>query len=304
MIFRHLRYFIAVAEHKSFTAAAYALNITQPSISQQIADLEKTLGFNLFKRNSRSVELTVAGQVFLKEAKEILRLTENAIEKATKAFKGYSGELRIGALEPAVVGFLPRIIRAFRERHPDVVVTIQHMNPEVQLKAFQEEKIDVGFTRFFTQENSLNLRQELIYEDSIVAVLPKDHPLANQKTISVTELAKEHFILFNRVETKGFFDVIVHFCQEKGNFAPSITQEPNLLQTLFLLVESGLGVSLVPACVRYLNIPNVHIVDLKEETPVIPLMISYQNDPSPVTQTFLKIFQDIYSSITKKDLKR
>ncbi|MBY0273318.1 MAG: LysR family transcriptional regulator [Alphaproteobacteria bacterium] len=302
MIFRHLRYFVSVAELKSFTAAAYALNITQPSISQQIADLEKTLGFSLFKRSSRSVKLTVAGEVFLKEAKEILRLTENAIEKATKAFKGYSGELRIGALEPAVVGFLPRVIRTFKKKHPDVVVTIQHMNPEVQLKAFQEEKIDIGFTRFFAQENSLNLQQDLIYEDSIVAVLPKDHPLSNQKAISITELAGESFILFNRVETKCFFDVIVRFCQEEGKFDPSITHEPNLLQTLFLLIESGLGVSLVPACVRHLNIPNIQFVDLKEETPIIPLMISYQNEPSPVTKAFLKTFREIHPSMTKKNM--
>ncbi|MCI5058567.1 MAG: LysR family transcriptional regulator [Flavobacteriales bacterium] len=299
MIFRHLRYFVSVAEYKSFTAAAYALNITQPSISQQIADLEKTLGFSLFKRSSRSVELTVAGEVFLKEAKEILLSTENAIEKATRAFEGQSGELRIGVLEPAVSRFLPKIVRAFKRKHPEVHITIQHMNPEVQLKAFQERKLDIGFSRPFVEEKYPHLQQDLIDKDSIVAVLSKDHPLAHQEAISIVELARESFILFDRSETKGFFDVIVNFCQIQGKFYPSITQEPNLLQTLFLLVESGLGVSLVPACVRHLNIPNIQVIPLKEETPTIHLTISYQNDSSPTTQAFLKIFREVYSSTTE-----
>lgn len=299
MISRHLRYFVSVAEHRSFTAAAHTLNIAQPSISQQIADLEKKLGFNLFKRNSRSVELTVAGEVFLQEAKEIILSTENAIEKATRAFKGQSGELRIGVLEPAVSSFLPRTIRAFKEKHPGVVITIQHMNPNVQLKAFQQGKLDIGFSRPFIEEEHLNLQQELIYKDSIVSVLPNDHPLANRKGISISELANESFILFNRSETKGYFDLIINYCQNKGGFYPSITQEPNLLQTLFLLVESGLGVSLVPGCVRQLNNPKIQIIDLTEETPTVPLIISYRKDPSPPTQGFLKTLRIILSTLSQ-----
>lgn len=291
MILRHLRYFVAVAEHLSFTAAAHTLNVTQPSISQQISDLEKKIGFKLFRRHNRLVELTSAGEVFLKEAKEILQATENAIEKAERAHKGQSGELRIGVLEPAVSSFLPSIIREFKEQHPEVTITIQHMNPEVQLKAFQERKLDLGFSRPFVAEKYPELHQDKVYKDTIVAVLPNDHPLAHKKTISVSELAKEDFIFFDHRETKGYFDFIIKLCKEKGGFYPTIKHEPNLLQTLFLLVESGLGVSLVPACVRHLNNINVQLLDLKGEVPEVPLTITYQTNASPVTQAFLKIFR-------------
>lgn len=291
MILRHLRYFVAVAEHLSFTAAAHVLNVTQPSISQQIADLEKKIGFSLFRRHNRSVELTPAGEVFLLEAKEILLATENAIEKAIRAHKGQSGELRIGVIEPAVSSFLPKIVREFKEKYPQVLITIQHMNPEIQLKAFQEKKLDIGFSRPFPAEKYPELQQDKIYNDSIVAVLPNDHPLVHKRAISVSELAHEDFIFFNHRETKGYFDLITNFCQEKGGFYPTIKHEPSLLQTLFLLVESGLGVSLVPACVRNLNNINVQLLDITGEVPEVPLTISYQLNSSPVTQAFLKIFK-------------
>lgn len=298
---RHLRCFVAVSEHLNFTVASNKLNVSQPSISQQIADLEKMLGFSLLKRNNRSVELTPAGAVFLKEAKGILQATEYAIAKATQTHLGKIGELRIGVLEPAVSSFLPEVILAFKKEYPLVTIAITHMNPQVQLQAFQSAQLDVGFSRPFRQEKYTNIQQEIIYVDKIVAVLPKDHPLAAQKIISIKELANDSFILFNRIEATRFFELMVSFCEDKGDFVPAVTQEPNLLQTLFLLVECGLGVSLVPACVRSLGNSNVQLIDLKEETPDIPLTISYLKDnSSPVTQRFLQIFKQYQDQSIKQ----
>lgn len=296
---RQLKYFIEVAQHLSFTAAAHHLNISQPTISQQIVELEKMLGFSLFKRNNRSVVLSQAGIVFLTEAKKISESLEAAVLKASKAQKGEIGELRIGVIDAAVAHFLPNIIRLYKMQYPEIIITIQHMNPLLQLKAFEEGKIDVGFSRSFNSKQYNGLEHHIVYKDKIVAVFSKDHPLADRKNISISELKNESFILFSRNETEGFFDLMIRFCQEIGNFCPYVGHEPVLLQTLFLLVESGLGVSLIPSCARYLN-NNVSIVNIKDQSPEIPLNILYKkNNMTPASKSFLSLFNENISLVTK-----
>lgn len=291
MELRHIKYFVAVAENLSFTAAAYALNVAQPSVSQQISELESELGVKLFSRSSRFVELTPAGSVFLQSSKEILEACEKAIEKTIRTFKGETGELRIAVLEPAVSHFLPEVIRQYRMTYPNVRIKIEQMNPDVQLKAFSEEKIDIGFSRPSPEGNLKDIKQKLVYMDDIVAVLPLDHPFSTKEKIALKDLSQENFILFDRLEAQGYFNLIVNFCKDEGKFFPNVTQEASLLQTLFLMVELGLGVSLCPGCIRTLNYKKVALVEIEEKSPDVPLIISHKLSPTRIVQNFLEVYE-------------
>src|SRR6202007_927238 len=144
MELRHFRYFIAVAEESSLGRAAHRLHVSQPALSQQISDLEDELGLKLFSRNSRGVELTEAGQAFLVAGRRVLVAAKEAAERAQEAAKGERGRLVIGSLGAATVSFLTGILARFREQHPLVEITLQHMHNRAQVEAVLNGSIMLG----------------------------------------------------------------------------------------------------------------------------------------------------------------
>src|SRR5580704_11933264 len=135
MELRHFRYFIAVAEESSLGRAAHRLHVSQPALSQQISDLEDELGLKLLTRNSRGVELTEAGRVFLIGGRRVLVAAKEAAERAQEAAKGERGRLVIGSLGAATISFLPGAVSRFREKSPLVEVTPIQVNSRAQVEA-------------------------------------------------------------------------------------------------------------------------------------------------------------------------
>jgi DNA-binding transcriptional LysR family regulator len=144
MELHNLRYFVAVAEELHFHRAAKQLHITQPALSRQIRALETELGVLLLQRTQRQVQLTLAGEIFLTEAKAILQRTEQAVKLTQRAARGEVGQLKIGFVAPALRGILPSIIRAFRDRYPDVQLLLSEQRTRDQVEAFHAHQIDVG----------------------------------------------------------------------------------------------------------------------------------------------------------------
>lgn len=249
MELRHLRYFAAVAQHLSYSEASRRLHVAQPAISQTILDLEEEMGVKLFLRTKRSVQMTAAGSVLLREAGEILRRSGEATRLAQRAARGEVGSLRIGYLGPATFMILPGLVQAYRRKYPDVEVQLQHMNPDEQLAAFDEGRIDLGLSRPLPPERRPFFNERRIYRDDLMVVLPRNHPLARQKKIRLEQLAAEPFVQFHRAGARAVFDDIVAACRRAG-FSPRVIFEPSLLFTVITVVESGLGVSIVPGCAR------------------------------------------------------
>ena len=144
MELRHFRYFSAVAEDLSFRRAARRLHVSEPALSQQIGDLEDELGLRLFDRNSRRVELTEVGRVFLVGARRALVSAEEAIAHAKEAAAGDRGRLSIGTLGPVTHAFLPDALARFRELFPLVEVTVLHMDNRTQTDALVNGSIMLG----------------------------------------------------------------------------------------------------------------------------------------------------------------
>src|SRR6201997_4779392 len=143
MELRHLRYFAGVAQYLNYSEASRRLHIAQPAISQTILDLEDELGVKLLLRTKRAVQLTAAGTTFLREGEEILRRASDAQRLAQRAARGEVGSLAIGFFGTAAAPILPGLVKAFRKKFPDVELRLFEMNPDQQLAAFDEGRLDL-----------------------------------------------------------------------------------------------------------------------------------------------------------------
>lgn len=252
MELRHLRYFRAVAEFGSLTAAARRLHVSQSSISEQIADLEEELGCALLDRTGRQVRLTPQGQVFLAEARRTLEAAQRAVDLTRRSVLGEYGSLSIGFFIWAPSGFFPRIIREFRKLRPGIRLSLLEMHANEQIAALEEGRIDVGLTRPLQPPLDRVLKSELLYRDPVVVAMRPDHPLAG-RTVKVEALAGERLVLAERQSNAAFFDSIVSMCAAKG-FSPQVVNTSGTWSGVLMLVEAGDGIALVPSGVKSLRI--------------------------------------------------
>jgi DNA-binding transcriptional LysR family regulator len=288
MELRHLRYFVAVAETMNFRRAADQLNMTQPPLSQQIQQLERELGFQLFHRHGRSISLTAAGQNFLKDVHRILKEIDNAVRHARRTAEGYVGHLKVGYVESATYELLPDIIRRFREQFPLVDITLEGLTSTEQLTALMKSRLDVGFCRVPQEDVDNNLQVEPVLWEKLCIVLPRDHPLNKQRDITVEDLANEPFILFPPRLGKALYNHIALICEMAG-FEMQIEQEASQMATIVGFVAAGMGVSLLPVSVMKLPHPGVTYMQLADISPVAMSIVWYRENSSTVLQNFLNI---------------
>jgi DNA-binding transcriptional LysR family regulator len=262
MELRHLRYFVAVAEALHFTRAAARLGIAQPPLSQQIRDLERELGFDLFHRVKRHVVLTDAGTVFLGEARAILAALEAGIARARRVRDGMVGRIRIGFTESA--SFNPSVtdaIRAYRAAHPNVEISLTGSHTTELAAALIAETIDIAFVRPPLTGDGLEFRP--LGREAMIVALPSMHPLAVDRPASLAELAGETFIIYPRSARPGLSDLVAAACAKAG-FAVKEGQQAPQLSAAINLVAGGLGISVVPDSMRWLKPPGVFYRALKE----------------------------------------
>lgn len=158
MELRHLRYFVTVAEELHFGRAAERLHLSQPPLSMQIKALESEIGTQLLERSRRKVELTPAGAVFLREAREILGRVEQATAAAQRAGRGEIGELSVGFVTIADYNVLPLVLSEFRARHPGVRLNLREATTDAQVRDLAGQRIDVGFVLSPVQDDRLATR--------------------------------------------------------------------------------------------------------------------------------------------------
>ena len=292
MELRYLKYFVTVAERQNFTRAAEELHVAQPAISQQIKALEEELGVSLLHRTKRSVTITAAGNAFLSEARKILAHAELSKQIARRAARGETGSLAIGCVSASVSGFLPKLIQSYRKKFPLVRVHLFEMTPEQQLQAFAREKIDVGFTRPLAAADEKNFTQERMYRDRLMLAVPETHALAKSKRVRLDQCAGEDFVMFKRSEAPKLVDAMTQLCAKAG-FTPQVVSEPPMIHTVLMAVAAGIGVALVPGCVRSIPQPGVTILPVLPASPVIDLVLTRPKGvPSPTVSAWLELVRE------------
>ena len=208
MELRHLRYFVAVAEKLSFTAAAEALGVAQPPLSQQIRDLETEIGTCLLERTTRRVSLTQAGQDFLVRAKAILYSAQDATERAHAIGCGSVGVLNVGLTGSMLAGPLGGLIYKFQETFVGVDIQIHEMSPDKQIAALKSGQTDINFLR--TPPQDPDLTSELAWSEGINVVLPKGHSITTE-SVTLSCLKDEKFV-FLRLRDSLFARHILQCC--------------------------------------------------------------------------------------------
>jgi DNA-binding transcriptional LysR family regulator len=285
MEFRHLRYFVAVAEELSFTAASHRLRVAQPSLSQQIRDLERELGAALFARTSRRVELTAAGAAFLEHARAMLAQAGQAAEQVRAIGRGQVGTLDIGLTGSVLLGPLGPLVAAFSARFPGVVVRLHEMPPQEQQAALHARRADISFLRRPAEDPALVA--ELAWPETVAVALPERHPLAARQRIALSDL-REESLVFLRLEDSRFAQYLRDCCVEAG-FLPRISQQVVEAYSLTSLVAAGLGVALVPECVQALSRPGVVYRPLKEAVLRADVTMVYRPDRGAVAERFIGV---------------
>lgn len=250
------RSFTTVAEELHYGRAAERLHITQPALSRQIRDLERVLGITLFDRTSRRVVLSRAGQAVLGQARRALAESDRAVRLARLAAHGDWGELAIAVLPAVALALLPAIIRAHRDAHPAIGVTISESFDDEQLAALTAGRIDAGFLRAAAAPPGLYL--ETLLTEPVLAGLPAGHRLARHNRIALSELAGEPFVFFPRHRSVLAYDEFIASCRAAG-FSPAIVQEASGISALGL-VAAGLGVTVVAASYQALSLDGVRFV--------------------------------------------
>lgn len=287
---RQFRQFIVIAEELSFRRAAERLHMSQPPLTQALQRMEEELGVTLFERNNRSVRLTEAGSIFLDEARRTIAQAERAITAARQAGEGFIGSLRIIFVSSAMNIYLPPVLRAFHQRHPDVVLKLHERTSGQQVKEIQTERADVGFLMPPLLDAS-DLCLETVFRESLVAVLPQRHRLAQKSQVELKNLAGEPFVMFPTLQGPGLYAHIMIACARAG-FTPRIVQEAHHMRTLIGLVAAEIGVTIVPASLQ--DSHQTEVVYRKfsdaESAPQYDLAVAWRAaDTSPVVQAFLAV---------------
>jgi DNA-binding transcriptional LysR family regulator len=288
MELRHLRSFVVTAEELHVGRAAARLHLTQPSLSRQIAVLEKDVGVPLFTRVRKRFALTPAGRTLLTAAKEIVRRADEAVADAHRAHRGELGTLRLRFVQSATFLALPRLLEAFRSAYPDVVLDLQTMTTIRQLEALHAGHIDVGLLRLPSGDPALSTR--VISRDPLVAALPAGHRLAAaRRPLPLAELADESLVLYRRESGPAVHDAIIGHCVAAG-FSPRIIQEAADVQTILSLVAAGFGVSLLIAPTPPIAEDAVVYRPLADDLPRWEMALAWlTGNETPVLSRFLTV---------------
>jgi DNA-binding transcriptional LysR family regulator len=282
---RQLRYFVAVAEELHFRRAAERLHLSQPPLSQQIRQLEEEIGCRLLARSRRRVELTAAGEAFLRDARALLGELDGAVANAQRIDAGQTGRLRINFVGSALLSIVPGIVQRFRAAGPNVEIEL-HERPTVeQQRAVRAGVTDVGFVRPPLDEDE-ELRVEVVMRERTVAALPVGHPLAALRRVPLRRLAAEPFVLFPRSQAPGFHDLVISSVAAAGA-PPQVVQDAPEMLTIIGLVAAGIGVSVVPASVARLALDGVTYRPIAGAPRAELAAITRAGDDSPLTRAFI-----------------
>lgn len=290
----HLERFVAVAEELNFRKAAARLHITQPRVSDSIRQLEEELGTRLLQRTRQSVELTEAGLVYLGRARLILSQLSEAADVTRAVAHGMRGHIVVGFNPASSYEILPRILRQFRHRFPDVSLGFEELTTVERESALLQKRIDVALFLAPTVTRQ-GIHQEVFMREPLIAALPRDHPLARGPEIDLRQLRNETFILLHSRQETGNRARVLYACQQAG-FIPNEVRQIDRIHNAISLIASGLGVALCPASFSRFMPPGAVYVPLRDPASqfYVECGISYRSgDDSALTAGFVEVARDV-----------
>ncbi|MGG4774171.1 LysR substrate-binding domain-containing protein [Paenalcaligenes sp. Me52] len=280
-----LRYFVMLAETLHFGQAAARLHISQPPLSRQLAALEQSIGVKLIERNSRNVTLTVAGERFYQDAKNVLNTLEQAVHNARAVAAGEAGVLTIGFTMCAAYSVIPRYTRLFSAAWPDVTLQLREVVSNNLLEQVRRGDIDAAV--LLPSEDEQGLNTQTVVAESLCVALASTHALASESSLAITQLQNEAFVVAAESAASSLYAAIVTHCQKNG-FNPNIRFEVQLQQTVLSLVAEGVGIALVPASMQKAQVAGVRYLPL-DNAPLIEQVLAWSpTNQNPCLRGFLE----------------
>jgi DNA-binding transcriptional LysR family regulator len=251
---RDLQRFATLAEERHFGRAAARLGMGQPQLSRALQRLEAQIGTRLLARNSRGVAPTEAGRALLDDARRVLAIAQAAPQRALQAARGEAGTLALGFSGSCAYAFLPGAIEGFRRKRPGIEFQLREMSAARQIEALRDGGCDLCLRRAARLPEDFD--GALVFEEPMVAALPRTHPLARRPRLALADLRRSPFLAFPQRDGTEFHQQLVTLCAQAG-FEPDIAQEVAPMHALIGLVGAGVGVAVVPDSVRKLRFAGV-----------------------------------------------
>ncbi|MCF0229157.1 MAG: LysR family transcriptional regulator [Parasporobacterium sp.] len=273
---RQLKYFLDVANCLNFTKAAQINHMAQTTMSQNINSLEIQLGFKLFERNNRNVRLTEMGEIFYPEAVRIIKAAEQSQQYISKVLSGHLGRLRIGFQGEHEMGFLPGIVKKYRKLYPEVSIEFEESTPRNLENLLDNGSADVIFT--LNGELTSEDNEEYTIEKQLLCVVtPSEHRFTKYDIIPRSLVAEEKMVFFAPSCSNEILNIMLHEDLQGIVHADMVTYAPSL-NSLLLMVECGIGISLLPtSCDTGLH--DVRFIELEGEK-YIRIVARWKNDNS------------------------
>lgn len=282
MNLNQLKYFVAVAEQRSFTKAASQHYISQTAITQQIHALEENVGVQLIDRNSRPIALTPAGKVFLKEARAILERMETALWRTVEASTGVVGSLRVGYSKGYEQSNLSQHLREFHRAYPNILLTCYRSGTDMLASGLRSGEYDIIFTW-----DSTNIREEAglecrpIEQVPLLVALYDSHPFARRRTLTRSDLKKETLLFMSPSGADDSFgDAYYMSLYQKAGYQPNILMRSSDIESVLMMVSAEVAITILPAYCKHMLpvLDNVVFIPLEGEGEYLEILTAWRRD--------------------------
>ncbi|MFC3041193.1 LysR family transcriptional regulator [Virgibacillus xinjiangensis] len=298
MELKQIKYFIEVAKREHVTEAANALHIAQSAVSRQIFNLEAELGVSLFIREGRTVKLTPIGRVFKDHMEQALHTIEDAAQVIEEYTDPERGTVHVGFPSSLSAYMLPTAVSGFRNQYPDVKFQLKQGSYHELKKAVLNGEINMALLGPVPM-NEKRLKGAILFTENMVALLPSSHPLAGEKSLKLSDLRNDQFILF----PDGYIlrTLLLNACKQLG-FDPEVSFEGEDIDAIKGLVSAGLGVTLVPEITLVDSIPRATVKIPVTEPNVartVGMIVPTDRHLLPTEQVFYDFLKDFFTRLER-----
>jgi DNA-binding transcriptional LysR family regulator len=285
---RHLRYFVAVAEAQNvLRAATQKLHVSQPAVSRQIRDLEDELGVQLFERTGKSVSLTDAGRLFLKEARGVLERTDEALRNVRAFVQAGETELHVGYAPALRAQIVSPSLHAFQQVMPKVHVKLHDLSNEKIFTGLRDGRLQLVFIVRPPKRGAFHdLRFEELFREQVRLAVPPNHPLAQRRSVSLADAAREPFVGLTREDFPDYNAYLAAIFAPVKN-KPRVIEEHDSITSVISAIEAGTGVGVAVDALGYSFGSRLKLVRLTPEPKPLSFGIAARKGRlSPATEKF------------------
>ena len=294
MELRHLRYFRVVGEVLNFTKAAARLRVAQPALSRQVQDLEDEIGVDLLRRSPRGVTLTAEGKLFLEEVRELLKRTDESVERVRALARGEYGELHIGYIPIPTVEILPPAIEAFRKFAPQVKLVLHDLPTDELIAELRNATLELTIMVQPTGEQTVGIEFEILRDYPWCVALNASHPFARLRSIALEKIATEPLVGLSRKGYSEYYRVLERIFASVSA-KPRIAVESDSESSLVVEVEAGHGIALVTTVLKLMSGKRLLYRPLTgtTETQSVGIARATKGDVTPAGEKFCEILRQI-----------